>query len=175
MTRLFTSLSLIALSGMFGLALSSGHALFRADAGWSGFNPPVVSASATPGADGTMRGGAILLAAPVTKAVSSARTTDTPTTDTPAVQPDTRVSVAARASSGPLASSPRPRARADALAFAVARSVALSPDTRLSAVSDPVFDGGVAGDPSRVALASVMSKAPSVGAPVPSYLHGVYR
>ena len=181
MKHILTSLALVAVSGAVGLSLSGGHAMLRTEAVWTDLGVATTPGTATPPAAHVHRD---RLAQGVVPPVAPAGAVDEAEVETIATG---AVQVSAATVSGQVKVSPRPRARADAaadaVAFAVARHVAatlaaqgLTDLGQVAPEIGPVAPAeGTAAEPSAVSLASMMSKAPSVGAPVPSYLHGVYR
>ena len=178
MKHTLLSLALVAISGAVGLSLSGGHAMLRTEPVWTDLGVAATTGTATPPAALVDRGRIAQGGVPPVRLVDE---DEVETIATGVVQ------VSAATVSGQVKVSPRPRARADAaadaVAFAAARHVAATLATegstdlgQVAPETGPVAPAeGTAPEPSAVSLASMMSKAPSVGAPVPSYLHGVYR
>lgn len=178
-----SSLLVIVVAGTTGLALSTGHAMLTPEPTWT---TPGLSVGAGAGmADDASDLRDVDRVSPVSVQVSSVM----PTADGTEPGDPTRALTLAKAApvAGAIGTSPRPRPRSDAFGAGPAQGADIAADT---AVADMSFGGdttqGVAfghadprdGDgfgPTSVSMASVMSKAPMMAAPVPGYLHGVFR
>lgn len=180
MKRTITSLTLIIMAGAVGLVLSNGHAMLMPDVEWTAIDDLVSQDARTQAYTANRPAQDDLAGFADRPVVSSARPTD-------ASVPEHQATVEARSSVGALETSPRPRARSEALAFKVAhdhgqffdaqaQQMSIDADVMWS-VTDEVQPAQSFGaiDPSSVSLATVMSKGPMVGSPVPNYMHGVFR
>lgn len=176
MKSIATSLAVIVIAGAAGLALSTGHAMLTPEPTWT---MPSHSAAADAGViDGTgasdpgrlspadMRVSSVMRAAEIAEPGRSA----------PAK--------AAGQTADAIATSPRPRPRSDAISMRLASGADMA-DTAVAGMSSGDMMSGATFDdfdprdvdarhPKSVSMASLMSKAPMM-APVPGYLHGVFR
>lgn len=177
MNMMTASLTLITLSGAFGLALSSGHATFRPDVEWTTLDAAHTMTVGLPTATAAIREPERQNEAVTRSFAQRAQPT------VPDASKDMTGIVSDPIVAAPTVS-PRPKARSTLFALNVADAPDLAPDVP----ADPMWiaTGIVAGaanhptrvdgfDPSSVSMATVMSKGPVMGSPVPNYLHGVYR